>query len=105
MSTAVYYACQTVVGNMYGEPEEVDKMSQSFSLFLYFLGATYVYAAIAAYANLIAERTVQSAKDIVLMEHVENLNNGIILPRHWLVYWCNKVCNALNWNHNKYVRQ
>jgi hypothetical protein len=103
-STSLYFACQTIVGIMYGVPEE-DRKSQGYTLLLYFLGSTYIYAAIAAYANLIAERTVASAKDIALMEHVEDLDNrGVILPRDWVVYACNKFCNALDWNHNKYVK-
>lgn len=102
ISTAVYYACQTVAGIMYGVPGGEDRISKSFTLFLYFLGATYIYAFIAAYANLIAERAVNSAKDIVLMERVEDLDNdGVILPRDWIVYFCNLIGQALDWNNNK----
>jgi hypothetical protein len=102
-STSLYYACQTIVGIMYGVPEGEDRISQSFTLFLYFLGTTYIYAAIAAYANLVAERTVKSAKDIVLIENVRDLTNnaGVILPRQWIKYFCNIACNALDWNHKK----
>jgi len=101
-TTSIYYACQTVVGVMYGIPEGEDRLSRSFTLFLYFLGSTYVYAAVAAYANLIAERAVKSARDIVYMERVEDLDyNGVIRPRHWVAYFCNLVFNALDWNHNK----
>ena len=79
-----------------------DRLSRSFTLFLYVLGSTYVYAAVAAYANLIAERAVKSARDIVYMERVEDLDyNGVIRPRHWVAYFCNLVFNALDWNHNK----
>jgi hypothetical protein len=101
-STSLYFAVQALVGVMYGEPEEDDRISQSVTLFLYFLGATYIYAAIAAYANLVAERTVKSARDIVHMEQVEDLDNdGIIVPRDWVVYFCNRFFNALDWNNHK----
>ena len=101
LSTSLYFSCQALVGIMYEVPAEDDRGSQLFTLILYILGSTCIYGAIAAYVNLIAERAVQSAKDIVLMESIESSRNGIIRPRDWCLYMCNKICYALDWNNNK----
>ena len=103
-STSLFFACQTIVGIMYGEPEETDRLSQSLTMLLYFLGSTYMYVAVAAYASLIAERTVKSARDIVLLEQVDDLENNDT-PRHrsLLIRACNHISTALDWHDNKYV--
>jgi hypothetical protein len=74
------------------------------NLVLYFLGSTYIYAAVAAYANIVAERALASAKDIVHMEKVEDLNHdGFISPFEWGVFFVNRFFSVLNWNENKFV--
>jgi hypothetical protein len=103
MSTCVYYACQILIGVMYGVPAETDRYSQMFSLLLYFLGATYIYAAIAAYANIITERAVASSKDVARMDNVTDLDgDGVLSCGEWMTFIYNRILSAMNWNQNKY---
>lgn len=101
-STCVYFAAQALVGVMYGVPEETSRISKVVTLFIYFLGSTFVYAAISEYANIIAERAVQSAKDIVRMESVQDVyGDGYISPRNWFRFCVNRALSAVNWNKRK----
>lgn len=90
---------------MYGVPEEKDRYSQIFSLLLYFLGATYIYAAIAAYADIITERAVALSKDVARMDNVIDLDgDGVISCSEWMTYFHSRLFSILNWNENKYAR-
>ena len=102
--TCFWYSCQALIGAVYNIPEGKDSITKSFTLFLYFLGGSFVYAAIAAYANSIVERAVSSAKDIVRLE-LDQDGDGIITRRERIHYYCNECLLALNWNERKYRQQ
>jgi hypothetical protein len=92
ISTCIYYSCQAVIGVVYGVPEETDQASKIFTMILYLLGTTIIYAVIAEYTNIIVERAMKSANDISRMETVQDLNgDGRISRYEWAVFTATKL--------------
>ena len=100
--TAVFYAIQVLMGELYGVPFEDKSGSQVFTLVLFLWGNLITFGAIGSVFSRLVYDTIKEERKRVRYEDVSDFNyDGLINYKDYLIYYYNNFLYEIGWEFHK----